>query len=256
MHITHVRYATSVNDYAGYRFLTDPVLAPAEPDADPLQRKPLVPVPVSTLPLIASIDAVLVSHIHPDSFDQAAAEVLDKSLPVFAQPQDLPQPTAWGFAQVPIVEESTRFGDITITRTIAEHGHGEARTTFGPASGWVLQAEGEPTLYIAGDTVWAEPVRETIDTFAPDVIVLYGGAAHAKGMGPITMTAVDIGIVRQHAPDAEVIVVHVDAFPHTTESRAEIDNWLGAHGLRERVILPRDGESVAIPARDHAISRR
>jgi L-ascorbate metabolism protein UlaG (beta-lactamase superfamily) len=256
VNFTHVRHATSVIDYAGHRFLTDPVLAPPQPDAEPHHRLPLVPVPESTLPLIASVDAMLVSHIHPDSFDQAAAEALDKSLPVFAQPNDLPQLTAWGFSQVRIVVTSTQFDGITITRTIAEHGHGEAKGVFGPASGWILQAESEPTLYIAGDTVWAEPVRQTIATYVPEVIVIDGGAAHARGMGPITMTAIDIGTVRQHAPDAEIIVVHVDAFPHTTESRADIDNWLGAHGLREGVIVPNDGESIVIPVRGQAISRR
>jgi L-ascorbate metabolism protein UlaG (beta-lactamase superfamily) len=256
MKLTLVRHATTILEYANHQFLIDPALSPTQPGSEPHHRMPLVPIPESTHPLIDSADALLVSHIHPDSFDQAAAESLPKTLPVFAQPEDLPQLTAWGFANVRIVETSTSFDGITITRAIAEHGHGQARSTFGPASGWVLQAETEPTVYFTGDSVWAEPVRNAISNYAPDVIVVNGGAAHARGMGPITMTAIDVGTLRQHAPDAEIVVVHVDAYPHTTESRADIDNWLGTHGLREGVILPRDGESISINTRAQITSRR
>ncbi len=48
---------------------------------------------------------------------------------------------------------------------------------MGAVSGFVLAAAGEPTLYIAGDTIWCEEVRTALEQHQPDVVVVNAGAA-------------------------------------------------------------------------------
>src|SRR6478752_2620945 len=88
--LTQVRNATLRIDYGGVRFLVDPVLADKdaypgfEGTANSQRRNPLVPLPMP-LASIVDVDAVIVTHLHPDHWDEAAKAKLDKSLPIFAQ---------------------------------------------------------------------------------------------------------------------------------------------------------------------------
>jgi L-ascorbate metabolism protein UlaG (beta-lactamase superfamily) len=248
MQFTLIRHATSVLEYAGRVFLIDPVLGGIEPDPDdPDRRLPLTPIPATGWDQVTRAEVLLQTHLHYDHFDAAAVRALPKSLPVLAQPEDVDQLRGHGFTYVTAVKPSTTIGEIAVIRTMARHGHGEAGDVFAPASGYILQAAGEPTLYLVGDSVWCEEVDEAIRQYSPDVIVVNGGAAHARGMGPITMTGADIVTVRE-ASDGELIVVHTDAFPHLTESRADLDAYFRERGVRERIHLPADGETIVLTA--------
>lgn len=57
--------------------------------------------------------------------------------------------------------------------------------------------------YIAGDTIWYEPVEQVLDEFEPDVVVLNGGEAQFDQDEPITMGIDDIQAVRD-ATDATI----------------------------------------------------
>ena len=69
-----------------------------------------------------------------------------------------------------------------------------------PVSGFVLSTSGQPTLYIAGDTVWCPVVAGAIDTHAPDIIVVNAGAAQFLEGGVITMDVDDVVQVCRAAP--------------------------------------------------------
>jgi hypothetical protein len=60
---------------------------------------------------------------------------------------------------------------------------------MGEVSGFVLQAENEPTLYIVGDSIWVEEVENAITTFKPEIIVTNSGGAIIPGFenNPILM---------------------------------------------------------------------
>jgi len=58
-----------------------------------------------------------------------------------------------------------------------------------PAPGFVLRADGEPTLYIAGDTIWCPEVHGTLGKYEPAIVVVNAGAAQFLEGGPITMSA-------------------------------------------------------------------
>jgi len=108
---------------------------------------------------------------------------------------------------------------------------------MGPVSGFVL--EGDETLYLAGDTVWYEPVAETLARFEPDAVVLNGGAARFNEGEPITMGVDDVAAVRE-ATDAAIAVVHMEAINHCLLSREEL------RSETEDVLVPEDGEEIEL----------
>jgi len=173
--LTLVRNATVLATVGETTFLVDPLFAPqgALPPIDdtPNDRaNPLVPMP----DVDRSHDAVIVTHRHPDHFDDAAKAELIRTSRCFASP---PRPTR---SSTRVHRRAARRGrgvvrGVTLHRTPGRHGHGERAERMGPVSGFVL--EGDETLYLAGDTVWYEPVAETLARFEPDAVVLNGGAA-------------------------------------------------------------------------------
>jgi hypothetical protein len=60
------------------------------------------------------------------------------------------------------------------------------------------------------------------------------------------MTAEDVVAVARHAPEAQIVAVHLDAINHCLESRAALRERLVAEGLDERVSVPGDGDEVAV----------
>lgn len=198
------------------------------------QRKnPLVPLPDVDL----SHDAVIVTHRHPDHFDEAAKEELDADVPLFCQPEEAETFTDEGFTDVRPVDDETSFDGVTIHRTPGRHGHGELAEEMGPVSGFVFEAD--ETLYLAGDTIWYDPVGQTLDRFEPDVVVLNGGEAQFEQGDPITMGIQDINTVHD-ATDAIVVVVHMEAINHCLLSRDEL------RSETENVYVPEDGEQIIL----------
>ncbi len=242
-----VRSATLVIEYAGKRFLVDPMLdaaeaRPAVGNTPNEWRNPLVELPTNADELLSGIDAYVVTHLHQDHFDSAAKARLDTSLPLFGQPDDRERLAADGFIAVRPVNSQVVWDDITMVRTAARHGTGKIAEAMAPVSGFVLSAEGEPTLYLAGDTIWYEEVERTIAQHHPDVIVVNGGGARFNQGDSIVMTAEDIAHVQRAAPGATIVVDHLEAINHCLESREYIDRRLRELGARDRVLIPADGE--------------
>ncbi|MEZ3163083.1 MBL fold metallo-hydrolase [Halorubrum sp. RMP-47] len=234
--VTLVRNATLLATVNGTTFLVDPLLAPegALPPIDDTpndRNNPLVPLPDADL----SHDAVVVTHRHPDHFDDAARERLDADVPLFCQPAEAEAFAEDGFTDVRPVADEAAFDGVTLHRTPGRHGHGKLAEQMGPVSGFVF--EGEETLYLAGDTVWYEPVAETLGEFDPDAVVLNGGAARFNQGEPITMGVADVAAVRE-ATDAAVAVVHMEAINHCLLSREEL------RAATEDVRVPEDGERI------------
>jgi hypothetical protein len=109
-----------------------------------------------------------------------------------------------------------------------------------------LRAQGEPTLYIAGDTTWCDEVAWAIKTFNPGVIVVNAGAAQFLEGGAITMTADDVIRTSQAAPAARVVAVHMEAINHCLLSRADLAFQLESARVAHQVAIPQDGEWVRI----------
>jgi len=250
MEIRQVRHATFILSLGGTRLLVDPVLSeagvmpPIDNSPHP-RRNPLVGLPINENEL-AAVDGILVTHTHRDHFDAAAAERLPKGLPVFCQPADEAKIGGFGFARVTAVADRCEWRGIEICRTGGRHGSGELAEKMGPVSGYVLRRRGEPTLYIAGDTVWCSEVAAALAENRPDVVVVFAGAAQFLSGGPITMDTADIAAVCRAAPAARVVAVHMEAFNHCLLTRPLLRAFLAREELTGRVAVPVDGETVKL----------
>lgn len=251
VHLTLIRNATLAIRVAGLRLLVDPQLdpagaRPAVPSTPNPRRNPLVELPGPPEALVARLDAVLVTHLHQDHFDDTARRLLRRDTPILCQPEDAERLRGDGFADVRPVDDEIEFGDVAIARTGGCHGTGEIGEAMAPVSGYVVRAPGEPSVYIAGDTILCDDVRDALARHRPDVVVVNASAARFLEGDPIVMGADDVVALARHAPDVRVVAVHLEAIAHATETRADLRARLQAEGLADRVAVPEDGSEVPL----------
>jgi L-ascorbate metabolism protein UlaG (beta-lactamase superfamily) len=249
MRVRLLRNATQRVSYGGVSWLWDPYLAArfSRPSFAGASPNPLVELPCSPEQAVAGIDAVIVSHLHSDHFDPAARALLPKATPLFCQPWDLEEIRREGFTDVRPVEDAVRWKEVSITRVSAVHGSGKVLEEMGRASGFVLQARGEPTVYWVGDSVWCEEVARTIARFQPQVIITHSsGAVWAEGVLIVMDAAQTIEVCRA-ARRSTVIAVHMEALDHGTVSRGQLRARAEAAGVAEsRLRIPGDGEEIEL----------
>jgi L-ascorbate metabolism protein UlaG (beta-lactamase superfamily) len=247
MNVRLIRHATLLIDVAGQRLLVDPQLDPAGardsiPGTPEPRRNPLVDLPVPAPEVVSEADAVLVTHLHVDHLDDTAVELLLErdDRPVLCQPEDAATLRERGFADVRPVEDVARLpGGIEVHRTGGRHGHDELADKLGPVSGFVVRAEGEPVLYVAGDTVWCEPMADAIAAHRPDVVVVNAGGARFLQGQAITMTPEDVLATADAAAPGRVVAVHMEAINHCLVTRANL-----RRAVDNRVVIPEDGAVV------------
>ncbi len=193
------------------------------------------------------MDAVLLSHTHVNHLDAAGVTaVIPLGVPLFCQPEDVEDLGQLGLDLRPLpAGQPVPWEGLTIHRTGGRHGREEAMVRgLGPVSGFVVAAAGEPTVYVAGDTVWCPEVAAAIEAHRPDVIVVNAGGARFLEGGTVTMEAADVAAVAEAAPGARVVAVHMEAINHCLETRADLAAALAAAGADGRVAIPADGETL------------
>jgi len=243
-----IRHATMVMEVNGNRILVDPVFNQAGtldpiPGVANLAGNPLVELPVDPSSLLDA-GAIIITHTHVDHFDQAAIDLLPRSTPIFCQPEDREKIMAHGFTSVMAVDTALIYNGIEIIRTSGQHGTGKIGQRMGPVSGFVLKSAGEPTTYIAGDTIWCPEVQTAIEKHTPSLIVVFAGCAQFAAGGPITMGLDDIKQVCLHARDAKVVAVHMEAWNHCSLTRKDLLEYLRQNSLAKQVCLPCNGEEI------------
>jgi L-ascorbate metabolism protein UlaG (beta-lactamase superfamily) len=246
--LTLIRSATLRVEIAGLTLLVDPQLDPAGardavPNTPNPRPTPLVDLPVPAETVVSGLDALLVTHLHRDHFDDTARALLDHSLPLFCQPPDTERLHADGFIDVRPVFGDATLDELLIARTEGHHGTGEIGEQMAPVSGFVLAAPGEPTLYIAGDTILCDEVLAVVAEYTPAVIVVNASAARFDESEPIVMDNDDVVALARAVPDARIVAVHFETVSHSTETRADLRARLAAEGLTN-VAVPEDGETL------------
>ena len=237
MQLTLVRNATLILELAGRRILVDPMLddigarPPIEGTANQVPN-PTVPLPFPAEEIVRDLDAVVVTHRHRDHLDSRGEELLPRDVPVFCQPEDAEALRELGLDARP-VQDSLEWEGIRIARTPGRHGSGRMADQLAPVSGFVLD-----DLYIAGDTVWYEGVRETIERFQPRVAVVNAGGAEFAEGGLIIMGVDDVREVAARVPT--VVAVHLESLNHCHLTRA------GLRAALPAVLAPDDGETLTL----------
>lgn len=257
MNIQHIRNATIIVEYAGNKFLIDPMFAekgtlpafgsdvglPPAPRQD--QKNPLVGLPTSIDNIIANVNAVIVTHLHLDHWDEAAIEALPKDIKIFAQnDEDAAEIKNAGFQNIEVLQKDTVFDGIQLIKTKAEHGRGEILQHAGHTCGVIFKHADEKTLYISGDTVWYDAVQEVIENHKPEIIVLNAGDNQFLVGGSLIMGKDDVYEVVKAAPNAKIVTVHMEAVNHWGLSREELKRFINEKEI-SNVLVPNDGESYS-----------
>lgn len=205
-------------------------------------------LPMSVKEINAGVDAYICSHTHMDHIGLSplgkACEGLNKKIPILAQnKEDADFLEYSGMKDVRIVEDSIKFGGAELIKVKAIHG---TKIACGDSCGYIFRSPNEKTLYYAGDTVWCDAVKETIEKYKPEVIITYNCAAVLVDYGRLIMDDNDLYEVYKAAPDAIIIASHMDNVPHATLTRKTLRKKLQKKGILDKIRIPEDGESYII----------
>jgi L-ascorbate metabolism protein UlaG (beta-lactamase superfamily) len=249
MRLTLIRNATLRLSYGGHMLLVDPFLAPQHslPSFAGKSPNPLVDLPVPAGEVLAGAELVIISHLHGDHFDPLAQQQLPKTLPLICQPENEERIRGFGFTHVTPLVGQVRWDGLKFSYVGGEHGSGEVLAGMGPVMGFVLRADGEPSIYWAGDTVLIPEVRDAIARERPDVIVTHSCGAVWNTDTLIVMDAAQTVEVCQLAPWATVVAAHMEALDHATVTRQELRQAAEDAGITAtQLLIPDDGETLVL----------
>lgn len=250
-----IRNATLKIQYAGKTILLDPMLGEkgTEMSALGVNLNPRVHLTMPVSEVLKGVDFVLLTHAHIDHYDPAAKRLISKNMPWYVQPADYDSVAVKDhFRNTTVIKENVNVGGITIIRIAGNHGRGKLGEMMGASSGYVLKADGQPTLYVMGDCVWNEVTQKAVKEHQPEYIVVNSGGAilppMSKTDGPIIPNEAETMQIIDDCPaNTRFIAVHMDAVDHCQTTRAILRNEARHHGTdMSRLIIPEDGESITL----------
>jgi L-ascorbate metabolism protein UlaG (beta-lactamase superfamily) len=231
--ITHIGGPTVLIEVDGWRLLTDPTFDPPGQKYNfgwgTSSRKLAGPaIAASDLP---PVDAVLLTHDHHgDNLDPTGRTVLAEADVVVTTASGAHRlgGTARGlepWQRTSLVEQGRP--TIEITATPCRHGPPLSHPLIGDVIGFALRWEGQQhgALWISGDTVLYNGVREVPDRLAIGTAIVHLGGVQFPVTGPAryTMTARDavelLGLIRPHT----AIPVHYEGWKHFKQGREAIE---------------------------------
>jgi L-ascorbate metabolism protein UlaG (beta-lactamase superfamily) len=214
-----------------------------------IEKNPTVDLMVTVADITEALDFVLVTHTHADHFDKAASDALEKSVILFHQPSDTAYFENEQFQHAEAIVGSKIFKDIEIIRVNAQHGSPEILKYTGTASGFILRASRQPTIYIVGDSILTDDIRENILTYTPQYIIVNAGGASlpALNSGPIIMDEEQTLVLIKESSNATVIAVHLGALDHCRTTRALLRQKADEAKIApDKLLIPEDGETIML----------
>ena len=238
LRITHVGGPTVLIEAAGRRLLTDPTFDPAGGSYrfgwGTGSRKTAGPaIAAADLP---PIDAVLLTHDHHgDNLDTAGRALLPAAGAVVTTAPGARRLGGaarglepWGTTTL----ETPGLPAIEITATPCRHGPPLSRPIVGDVIGFALRWEGQQdgVLWISGDTVLYDGVREVAGRFEVDVALLHLGGVRFPVTGPLryTMTAREAVELCRLVRPRVAVPIHYEGWAHFREGREAVERELAA----------------------------
>lgn len=231
--LTHIGGPTVLIEVDGWRLLTDPTFDPPGRRYafgwGTSSRKLAGPaIPAAEL---ASIDAVLLSHDHHgDNLDPAGRALLPTAGTVITTVSGATRVggsvrglAPWGTT---LLEAPDRPA-IEITATPCRHGPPLSRPVVGDVVGFALRWDGQEdgVLWISGDTVLYDGVREVADRLTVRTALLHLGGVRFPVTGPLryTMTARDAIELCSLVRPRTAIPIHYEGWKHFQQDRDTIE---------------------------------
>jgi L-ascorbate metabolism protein UlaG (beta-lactamase superfamily) len=244
--LTHIGGPTLLIEFEGWRLLTDPTFDPAGGDykfgwgtgSTKLTEPSIGPGEVG------AIDAVLLSHDHhDDNLDAAGRALLPSAGTVITTVPGAKR--LGGNAQGLAPWQSTRLEaegrpTVEIVATPCRHGPPLSKPIVGDVVGFALRWEGQQhgDLWISGDTVLYDGVREVAERFDVGTALLHLGGVRFPISGPLhyTMTAAQAVELCGLIEPRTTIPIHYEGWKHFRDGRAGVEQALSAapSGVRER----------------------
>jgi L-ascorbate metabolism protein UlaG (beta-lactamase superfamily) len=254
---TYIGGPTALLEIAGLRLLTDPTFDPGGTE----YRTAVYTLRKTDSPAVASealgkIDAVLLSHDHHfDNLDHAGRELLSHVPLVLTTPIGAERlgGNARGLLPWESVDiESSDNTRLRVTGTPARHGPADGDR--GPVTGFLLTRADEPltpslpAIYVSGDTVWYDGLREISARADVRIAVLFLGAASVPEVGPahLTFTVNEAVEAARAFSQAVVVPLHYAGWAHFSEGRGEIQRAFEAAGMSNRVCWLEPGRATVI----------
>ena len=264
MLITQLRNATVLLEFqhAGrpVGLLVDPMLAPrgSLPALRYLgtrrQRNPLVDLPAEADAALQRVTHALITHCqrgHFDHLDRAGKQFLrERQIPVLCMPHDAAYLAQRGLQVLPLAGEGRQPFALGghVTPVACTHGRGWVARFMEHGHGYLLELPGEPSVYLAGDTMLTPTVRDCLARLQPTVSVLPAGGARFDVGAEILMDAADMAEAAQLA-HGTLVVNHLQALDHCPTTRAAVRQLAVDGGWADRLWVPEDGESRGFPCR-------
>ena len=235
------------------KILVDPILAD-EGTEPPIDYSNGIKIPMMALPmpkerLIAGLNAVLLTHDHPDHFDREAERVLPKNTLIFCQPYDEKRLREKGFSNLRVVSDVLRWEGLTISRFLARHHAGAmGAPPFGESSSFLLQTKDE-SLFFTGDAILDDRLKSSLLASRPKVIVANTGECQFTKPNPVlapgitmTLTAAELKEIARILPESTIFAVHMDAINACPMTKRALRGYVGREGLDRRVFVPNEGD--------------
>jgi L-ascorbate metabolism protein UlaG (beta-lactamase superfamily) len=232
--LCHVGGPTVLIEIGGWRLLTDPTFdAPGRRYSfgwGGSSRK--LAGPAIAAADIGPIDAILLTHDHHgDNLDDAGRALLPYARHVVTtragarrlggEARGL---APWETARL----EAPGRPAIDVTATPCRHGPAPLRFVYGEVIGFALRWDGQQhgALWISGDTVLYDGVRQVADRLEVDTALVHLGAVKFGVTGPLryTLTAREAVELCTLVRPRTVIPVHYEGWKHFSEGRKEIED--------------------------------
>ncbi|MFB8007369.1 MBL fold metallo-hydrolase [Nocardia sp. NPDC056000] len=247
--ILHIGGPTVRLRYGNLTWLTDPTFdAPGDyPGPITLHKLTGPAIPVEQ---VGPVDVVLLSHDqHADNLDNSGREFLGTVARVLSTNDAAGRlEGVQGLANW----ESVRIGDVTVTGVPALHGPEGAEAFSGVVTGFVLQGEGLPTVYVSGDNASVDLVQQIADRIGRiDTAILFVGAANVDRFGDSDVTLNGRSAVRaaKALGDAVIVPVHGEGWGHFSESLDYLARNFAYAGRADQLRIPTPGETLTLAAR-------
>lgn len=256
MQITQIRNATVVIHAGDKVILVDPMLAPkaAIPSLKYItakrRRNPLVDLPAETDAVLEQVTHCLITHCqkgHFDHLDRAGTKWLrERQIPVYCSEQDADFLRSKGLDVHVLTASATNSflgGQIELIPCV--HGEGLVGKFMAHGYGYVIQLPNEPSLYLTGDTILSDAVRQCISERQPDWVLLPAGGARFD-LGDDIIMGLEEAMQVGELSSGKIIANHLESLDHCPVTRVELMAAVKQRGWSHRFHVPFDGETLAM----------
>ena len=235
--LTHIGGPTVLIEAEGWRILTDPTFDPPGKTytfgwgskSTKLSGPALAPDDIGPL------HAVLLSHDHhADNLDDAGRALLAAAPTVITTTVGARR--LGGTVRGLDPWDTTRLDEtgkptIEVTATRCRHGPPLSRPIAGYVIGFALRWDGQRNgvVWVSGDTVLYNGVRQVVDRFDVDVAIVHMGEVRFPITGPVrySMTARDAVELCGELRPRVTIPVHYEGWTHFHEGRDAVEREIG-----------------------------